>query len=122
IPHITDEIKGRVREAAKKVDVAIVEIGGTVGDIESLPFLEAVRQLKVEAGPQNAVSVHVTLLPYIAAAGELKTKPTQHSVKELLGLGIQPEILLCRVDEQALMSPSVRRKIAHFCNVQENAV
>src|SRR5690606_34481593 len=122
IPHITDEIKDRVREAAKKVDLAIVEIGGTVGDIESLPFLEAVRQLKVEAGPQNAVSVHVTLLPYIAAAGELKTKPTQHSVKQLLGPGIQPEILLCRVDERELMSQSVRRKIAHFCNVQENAV
>src|SRR5690606_3031189 len=121
IPHITDEIKGRVREAAKKVDLAIVEIGGTVGDIESLPFLEAVRQLKVEAGPQNAVSVHVTLVPYIAAAGELKTKPTQHSVKELLGLGIQPEILLCRVDQPEL-SQSVKRKIAHFCNVQENAV
>ena len=121
IPHITDEIKERVREAAKKVDVAIVEIGGTVGDIESLPFLEAVRQLRVEAGPQNAVSVHVTLVPYIAAAGELKTKPTQHSVKELLGLGIQPEILLCRVEERELPE-SVRRKIAHFCNVQENAV
>jgi CTP synthase len=121
IPHITDEIKDRVREAAKKVDVAIVEIGGTVGDIESLPFLEAVRQLKVEAGPQNAVSVHVTLMPYIAAAGELKTKPTQHSVKELLGLGIQPEILVCRVDDREL-PPSVKRKIAHFCNVQENAV
>jgi CTP synthase len=121
IPHITDEIKDRVREAAKKVDVAIVEIGGTVGDIESLPFLEAVRQLKVEAGPQNAVSVHVTLVPYIAAAGELKTKPTQHSVKELLGLGIQPEILLCRVDQRELPQ-SVKRKIAHFCNVQENAV
>ncbi|NLY93785.1 MAG: CTP synthase [Myxococcales bacterium] len=121
IPHITDEIKERVREAAKKVDVAIVEIGGTVGDIESLPFLEAVRQMKVEAGPQNAVSVHVTLVPHIAAAGELKTKPTQHSVKELLGLGIQPEILICRVDDRELPQ-SVKRKIAHFCNVPENAV
>ncbi len=87
IPHITDEIKARVREATRDVDVAIVEVGGTVGDIESLPFLEAVRQLRGELGPQNSVSVHVTLIPYIAAAGELKTKPTQHSVKELLGLG-----------------------------------
>ena len=100
IPHITDEIKARVREATRDVDVAIVEVGGTVGDIESLPFLEAVRQLRVEVGPQNSVSVHVTLVPHIAAAGELKTKPTQHSVKELLGLGIQPEILLCRVDRE----------------------
>ncbi len=104
IPHITDEIKARVRDAAEGYDVAIVEIGGTVGDIESLPFLEAVRQLKVEQGPQNAVSVHVTLVPYIAAAGELKTKPTQHSVKELRDLGIQPDILICRV-----RSPARRR-------------
>ena len=90
IPHITDEIKARVREVAAGVDVAIVEIGGTVGDIESLPFLEAVRQMRIELGTQNTVSVHVTLVPWIGAAGELKTKPTQHSVKELLGLGIQP--------------------------------
>ncbi|MGD8317188.1 MAG: CTP synthase [Myxococcales bacterium] len=120
IPHITDEIKARVREATRNVDVAIVEIGGTVGDIESLPFLEAVRQLRVELGPQNSVSVHVTLVPYIAAAGELKTKPTQHSVKELLGLGIQPEILLCRVDRE--LPHSLKQKIAHFCNVPVNAV
>ncbi len=108
IPHITDEIKARVREATSNVDVAIVEVGGTVGDIESLPFLEAVRQLKVEEGPQNAISVHVTLVPYIAAAGELKTKPTQHSVKELLGLGIQPEILICRTE--ALWPAASRRR------------
>ena len=120
IPHITDEIKARVREASRGVDVAIVEIGGTVGDIESLPFLEAVRQLRVELGPQNSVSVHVTLVPHIAAAGELKTKPTQHSVKELLGLGIQPELLLCRVDRE--LPRPLREKIAHFCNVPVDAV
>ena len=120
IPHITDEIKARVKDAARDVDVAIVEIGGTVGDIESLPFLEAVRQLRVELGPQNTVSVHVTLVPHIAAAGELKTKPTQHSVKELLGLGIQPELLLCRVDRELPLA--LREKIAHFCNVPVDAV
>jgi CTP synthase len=115
IPHVTDEIKARIVDVAQRADVAIVEIGGTVGDIESLPFLEAVRQLKLESGPQNAVSVHVTLVPYIAAAGELKTKPTQHSVKELLGLGIQPEILICRTDRP--LARSLKEKIAHFCNV-----
>jgi CTP synthase len=120
IPHVTDEIKARVREATRNVDVAIVEVGGTVGDIESLPFLEAVRQLRVELGPQNSVSVHVTLVPHIAAAGELKTKPTQHSVKELLGLGIQPEILLCRVDRE--LPRKLKEKIAHFCNVPVSAV
>jgi CTP synthase len=120
IPHITDEIKARVREVAAGVDVAIVEIGGTVGDIESLPFLEAVRQLRTEQGPQNTVSVHVTLVPFIAAAGELKTKPTQHSVKELLGLGIQPEILICRVDRE--LPVDLKRKIAHFTNVGVDAV
>ncbi len=120
IPHITDEIKTRVREATRTVDVAIVEIGGTVGDIESLPFLEAVRQMKVELGPQDSVSVHVTLVPHIAAAGELKTKPTQHSVKELLGLGIQPEILLCRADRE--LPRPLKEKIAHFCNVPVEAV
>ncbi len=119
-PHITDEIKTRVIEATRDVDVAIVEIGGTVGDIESLPFLEAVRQLRVELGPQNSVSVHVTLVPHIAATGELKTKPTQHSVKELLGLGIQPELLLCRVDRE--LPRPLREKIAHFCNVPVDAV
>jgi CTP synthase len=120
IPHITDEIKARVRDASEGYDLAIVEIGGTVGDIESLPFLEAVRQLKVEQGPQNALSIHVTLVPFIAAAGELKTKPTQHSVKELLGLGIQPEIVICRVDRP--LDKDVKRKIAHFTNVQEKCV
>jgi CTP synthase len=120
IPHITDEIKARVREATRDVDVAIVEVGGTVGDIESLPFLEAVRQLRGELGPQNSVSVHVTLVPYIAAAGELKTKPTQHSVKQLLGLGIQPELLLCRVDRE--LPHQLKEKIAHFCNVPVQAV
>ncbi len=120
IPHITDEIKARVREATRDVDVAIVEVGGTVGDIESLPFLEAVRQLRGELGPQNSVSVHVTLIPHIAAAGELKTKPTQHSVKELLGLGIQPELLLCRVDRE--LPHKLKEKIAHFCNVPVQAV
>jgi CTP synthase len=120
IPHITDEIKARVHEVAAGVDVAIVEIGGTVGDIESLPFLEAVRQLRVELGHQNTVSVHVTLVPWIGAAGELKTKPTQHSVKELLGLGIQPEILICRVDRE--LSVDLKRKIGHFTNVPMDAV
>ncbi|MEY4512877.1 MAG: synthase [Pseudomonadota bacterium] len=120
IPHITDEIKARVRDAAEGHDLAIVEIGGTVGDIESLPFLEAVRQLKVEQGPQNTVSIHVTLVPWIAAAGELKTKPTQHSVKELLGLGIQPEILIARVDRP--LEQDVKRKIAHFTNVADKCV
>jgi CTP synthase len=120
IPHITDEIKSRVLEAAQGVDVAIVEIGGTVGDIESLPFLEAVRQLKVELGAEHATNIHVTLVPYIAAAGELKTKPTQHSVKELAGLGIQPEILICRVDRP--LPTQLKEKIAHFCNVSVDCV
>jgi CTP synthase len=120
IPHITDEIKSRILNVASGIDLAIVEIGGTVGDIESLPFLEAVRQLKLELGPQNALSIHVTLVPYIAAAGELKTKPTQHSVKELLGLGIQPEILICRADRP--LSRQLKEKIAHFTNVPVEAV
>ncbi|MBZ0116050.1 MAG: CTP synthase [Sandaracinaceae bacterium] len=120
IPHITDEIKARVYDVASRADVAIVEIGGTVGDIESLPFLEAVRQIRVEVGAQNAVSIHVTLVPWIGAAGELKTKPTQHSVKELLGLGIQPEILVCRTDRP--LPPGLKEKIAHFCNVRREAV
>src|ERR1019366_3950697 len=124
IPHITDEIKARVRDATEnagtKVDVAIIEIGGTAGDIESLPFLEAIRQLKIEAGPQNALSVHVTLVPYIASAGELKTKPTQHSVKEMREIGIQPDVLLCR--SQSALSRSVKEKIALFSNVAVEAV
>ncbi len=120
IPHITDEIKSRVNGATEGADVAIIEIGGTVGDIESLPFLEAIRQMKVEAGPQNALSMHVTLVPYIATAGELKTKPTQHSVKEMLGIGIQPDILICRT--QAPLSQGTKEKIALFSNVPVEAV
>jgi len=122
IPHITDEIKAAVRTVAEihEPDVLIVEIGGTVGDIESLPFLEAIRQMGNEEGRGNAIFVHVTLVPYIAAAGELKTKPTQHSVRELREIGIAPDILLCRSDRP--ISVDMRRKIALFCNVQENAV
>lgn len=122
IPHITDEIKMAIRHVVDKdsPDVLIVEIGGTVGDIESLPFLEAIRQLGNEEGRGNAVYVHVTLVPYIAAAGELKTKPTQHSVRELREIGIAPDILLCRSEHP--ISRELRGKIALFCNVQENAV
>jgi CTP synthase len=122
IPHITDEIKNAVKFVAEQdnPDVLIVEIGGTVGDIESLPFLEAIRQLGNEVGRGNAIYVHVTLVPYIAAAGELKTKPTQHSVRELREIGISADILLCRSEKS--LSLDLRRKIAGFCNVQENAV
>ncbi len=120
IPHITDEIKARVRDATEGVDVAIIEIGGTAGDIESLPFLEAVRQMKLEAGPQNALNIHVTLVPYIPTAGELKTKPTQHSVKEMREIGIQPDVLLCRT--QMTLSRAVKEKIALFSNVAVEAV
>jgi CTP synthase len=120
IPHITDEIKVRVRDATEGVDVAIIEIGGTAGDIESLPFLEAVRQMKIEAGPQNALNIHVTLVPFIPTAGELKTKPTQHSVKEMREIGIQPDVLLCRT--QMPLSRSVKDKIALFSNVAVEAV
>lgn len=122
IPHITDEIKAAVRTVADshRPDVLIVEIGGTVGDIESLPFLEAIRQMGNEEGRENALFVHVTLVPFIAAAGELKTKPTQHSVRELREIGIAPDILLCRSDRP--VSADLRKKIALFCNVQESAV
>jgi CTP synthase len=120
IPHVTDEIKQRVRTAAEGVDIAIVEIGGTVGDIESLPFLEAIRQLKVELGSQNAVSAHVTLVPFIGTAGELKTKPTQHSVKEMREIGIQPDILLCRCDRP--LARSMKEKISLFSNVPVECV
>ena len=120
IPHITDEIKAKVRDATEGADVAIIEIGGTAGDIESLPFLEAVRQMKIEAGAQNAISVHVTLVPFIPTAGELKTKPTQHSVKEMREIGIQPDILLCRT--QMPLPRSVREKISLFSNVAVEAV
>jgi CTP synthase len=120
IPHITDEIKARVRDATEGVDVAIIEIGGTAGDIESLPFLEAVRQMKIEAGPQNALNIHVTLVPYIPTAGELKTKPTQHSVKEMREIGIQPDVLLCRT--QMPLTRALKEKISLFSNVAVEAV
>src|SRR3954469_14504336 len=122
IPHITDEIKAAVRKVAEmhQPDVLIVEIGGTVGDIESLPFMEAIRQMGNEEGRNSAIFIHVTLVPYIAAAGELKTKPTQHSVRELMQIGIAPDILLCRSDRQ--LSRDLRAKIALFCNVKELAV
>ena len=120
IPHITDEIKRRVILGAGDADVAIVEIGGTVGDIEGLPFLEAARQLKVEMGPGRALLMHLTLVPYIATAGEIKTKPTQHSVKELRALGLQPDILLCRCSVD--IEESARKKISLFTNVEERAV
>ncbi|HQT35077.1 MAG TPA: CTP synthase, partial [Thiobacillus sp.] len=120
IPHITDEIKRSIRAGAEGADVALVEIGGTVGDIESLPFLEAIRQMGFEDGPENTCFIHLTLLPYIATAGELKTKPTQHSVKELREIGIQPDILLCRADREIPVDE--RRKIALFTNVRPEAV
>ncbi len=120
IPHVTDEIKVCIRGVENGVDLVIVEIGGTVGDIESLPFLEAIRQFRNDVGRENVLYVHVTLVPYVKVAGELKTKPTQHSVKELRGIGIQPDILLCRT-EMAL-SREIKAKIAHFCNVEPDAV
>lgn len=120
IPHITDEIKRRVLAGAGDADIAVVEIGGTVGDIEGLPFLEAARQLKVELGAARALLMHLTLVPYIAAAGEIKTKPTQHSVKELRSIGLQPDVLLCRCEIE--IEESARKKIALFTNVEERAV
>ena len=120
IPHVTDEIKAFVRRGAREADVCITEIGGTVGDIESLPFLEALRQLKLDAGRSNAINVHVTLVPYIPSAGELKTKPTQHSVRSLREIGIQPEIIVARTDRQ--LTPELKRKISLFCNVTPDAV
>ena len=120
IPHVTNEIKSAMKKLSQDVDLVIVEIGGTVGDIESLPFIEAIRQMRQELGRENTLFVHVTLVPYIAAAGELKTKPTQHSVKELLSIGIQPDILLCRTDRY--LSHEIKSKIALFCNVEEEAV
>ncbi len=120
IPHVTNEIKDAMKKVAQNVDVAIVEIGGTVGDIESLPFLEAIRQMRQEMGRDHTMFVHVTLVPWIAAAGELKTKPTQHSVKELLSIGIQPDMLLCRTDR--FLSKDLKGKIALFCNVENEAV
>jgi CTP synthase len=120
IPHVTNEIKTAMRKVATDADVTIVEIGGTVGDIESLPFLEAIRQMRQEFGRENTVFVHVTLVPWIGAAQELKTKPTQHSVKELLSIGIQPDILLCRTDR--FLAHEIKSKIALFCNLEERAV
>ncbi|ORF39273.1 CTP synthase [Snodgrassella alvi] len=120
IPHITDEIKRKIHEGAAGFDVAIVEIGGTVGDIESLPFLEAIRQMRSQQGRSNTLFVHLSYVPYIAAAGEIKTKPTQHSVKELREIGIQPDVLICRMDRP--MPEEEKRKIALFCNVEERAV
>ena len=120
IPHITDEIKAAIRRLAPENDVVIVEVGGTVGDIESLPFLEAIRQFRHDIGRDNAVFIHLTLVPFIAAAGEVKTKPTQHSVRELMEIGIQPDVLICRTDRP--LSEDVKRKIALFCNVEFGAV
>ncbi|WP_375756592.1 CTP synthase [Corallococcus exercitus] len=120
IPHVTDEIKASIRQAAQDVDVVIVEVGGTVGDIESLPFLEAIRQMRYDVGSQNAVYIHLTLLPYIGAAGEVKTKPTQHSVMKLREIGIQPDFLLCRTDRE--ISRELKDKIAMFCNVDNGNV
>ncbi|MFH1984956.1 MAG: CTP synthase [Pseudomonadota bacterium] len=120
IPHITDEIKEAIKLVAEDVDIAIIEIGGTIGDIESLPFLEAIRQFRADVGKDHVLYIHLTLVPYIATAGEVKTKPTQHSVKELRSIGIQPDILLCRTDRY--LAPSIKKKIALFCNVSEDAV
>jgi CTP synthase len=120
IPHVTDEIKAAFRKVAGGVDIILVEIGGTVGDIESLPFMEAIRQMRLELGPENVVFAHLTLVPFIATAGELKTKPTQHSVKEMLSIGIQPDILICRSDRP--LDAELKAKIALFCNVAESCV
>ena len=120
IPHITNEIKDNIRAASRDVDVLIVEIGGTVGDIESMPFLEAIRQFRLDVGRENAIYIHLTLVPYIGTAGELKTKPTQHSVRDLRSIGIQPDILLCRTDR--FLDADIKRKIALFCDVAEEAV
>jgi CTP synthase len=120
IPHITNEIKDNIRAIAKDVDVVLVEIGGTVGDIESLPFVEAIRQLRQDVGRENTLYIHLTLVPFIGAAGELKTKPTQHSVRDLRAIGIQPDILLCRTDR--FLDQDIKRKIALFCDVDEEAV
>src|SRR5262245_16351251 len=120
IPHVTNEIKAAIKKVSGECDVVIVEIGGTVGDIESLPFLEAIRQLRQDLGRENSLFVHLTLVPYIASAGELKTKPTQHSVRDLRSIGIQPDVLLCRTDR--LLDADMKRKIALFCDVDEEAV
>lgn len=120
IPHITDEIKSAIRQLDGDADVAIVEIGGTIGDIESLPFLEAIRQFRLDVGQKNTIFIHVTWVPYLKTAGEVKTKPTQHSVKELRAIGIQPDILLCRTETR--LAPELKAKISLFCNVPTDAV
>src|SRR4026209_735432 len=120
IPHITNEIKDAIRAVSNDVDVVLVEIGGTVGDIESLPFLEAIRQFRQDVGRDNSLYIHLTLVPFIGTAGELKTKPTQHSVRDLRSIGIQPDVLLCRTDR--LLDADIKRKIALFCDVPEEAV
>jgi len=120
IPHITDEIKRRILDAAEGYDIVLGEVGGTVGDIESLPFLEAIREFRWDRGKEDVLYIHLTLVPFISAAGEVKTKPTQHSVKELTGLGIQPDVLLCRTDR--FLDKKIKQKIAHFCNVEEDSV
>src|SRR6202521_1184456 len=120
IPHITNEIKDSIRAVSSDVDVVLVEIGGTVGDIESLPFLEAIRQFRQDVGRENTLYIHLTLVPFIGAAGELKTKPTQHSVRDLRSIGIQPDILLCRTDR--FLEPELKRKIALFCDVDLEAI
>src|SRR3974390_167446 len=120
IPHITNEIKDAIKTVAKDVDIVLVEIGGTVGDIESLPFLEAIRQFRQDVGRENSLYIHLTLVPFIGAAGELKPKPTQHSVRDLRSIGIQPDILLCRTDR--FLDPDIKKKIALFCDVDEQAV
>ena len=122
IPHITDEIKHRIQLLGNtgEYDIVITEIGGTVGDIESLPYVESVRQLLWELGDDNAISIHLTLIPYLAAAGELKTKPTQHSVKMLMQSGVSPDILVCRTEHK--LNDSIKRKLALFCNVQQEAI
>jgi len=120
VPHITDEIKNAIKSVANDFDVVIVEIGGTIGDIESLPFLEAIRQFRYDVGRENVTYIHLTLVPYISTAGELKSKPTQHSVKELRAIGIQPDILVCRTDRP--LSHSIKKKIALHCNLDIEAV
>src|SRR4026207_1734 len=120
IPHITNDIKDAIRSVSKDGDIVLVEIGGTVGDIESLPFLEAIRQFRQDVGRDNSIYIHLTLVPFIGAAGELKTKPTQHSVRDLRSIGIQPDILLCRTDR--FLDPDIKQKIALFCDVAEEAV
>src|ERR1043166_1717569 len=120
IPHITNEIKDAIRVAGRDVDILLVEIGGTVGDIESMPFLEAIRQFRLDVGRENTLYIHLTLVPYIGTAGELKTKPTQHSVRDLRSIGIQPDVLLCRTDR--FLDADIKRKIALYCDVPEEAV